>query len=575
MSAGDIYWSSVKLLVHFDGTDGSTTFTDTSTSGRTLTAQGDAQVDTAQSQWGGASGLFDGTGDYISSAISSDFAFPGDFTIEFWARKTANAPGSYDCVATTDTSNGSASNGWIVELSSTRGFVFAYGGAVIVSYATNPNDSTWHHWAITRSGSTVRMFRDGTQVASATNSSSYLANGAFGIGRNVNYIAAYNGHIDDFRITKGVARYTGSFTAPTEAFPDQAAGIVAGLNAAPTFGTPLAIADRVETATGFASTVFGIPAIPLVATGINAAPTFGTAVGSEQFPATGINAAPTFGTPELAKTALGFTGTTFGTPLAIYDQFVDASGFQTGSFGTPVVVSICVASSLGPVATISPAYYAFNQTLEASGSQFGSRGRPVAFKYIIDLDVVQRPDSLPRTTRIGSPTAVITFTGVATALGPVSMIGSPGSNALGVTKAATGLASTLQAGTPSARLSQEADARAPGASFGTAAAACRVHPSGGLARLPRFGTPSATRAHSYITYGINLGGRFGHHQALRRNNRPATGFTGTTFGSPVAKQRHRVTSLAPVVQFGEPVRRFLPRAAGSNPSTTFGTPEAS
>ena len=52
-----------------------------------MTAVNQAQIDTAQSKFGGASGLFDGTGDYLSSADSADWAFgSGDFTIDFWLR---------------------------------------------------------------------------------------------------------------------------------------------------------------------------------------------------------------------------------------------------------------------------------------------------------------------------------------------------------------------------------------------------------------------------------------------------------------------------------------------------------
>ncbi len=49
---------NTKLLLHCNGTDGSTTFTDSETTPKTVTAQGSAQIDTAQSKFGGASGLF-------------------------------------------------------------------------------------------------------------------------------------------------------------------------------------------------------------------------------------------------------------------------------------------------------------------------------------------------------------------------------------------------------------------------------------------------------------------------------------------------------------------------------------
>ncbi len=222
--AADPYYTSVVALLHCDGADASTTFTDNGPSPKTFTASGAAQVDTAQSKFGGASLLLDGSSDYVSTPVSSDFAFgTGDFTIEFWARKSANGAGGYDVALTTDTSNGSAVSGWFLELSSSRGFQFWHSSTQVISYSTNPNDSTWHHWAVTRGSGTVRVFKDGTQVATSTYSTAIVAAGSFGIGGSVNSTSyRFAGHIDDLRITKGVARYTAGFSVPTEAFPNYA-----------------------------------------------------------------------------------------------------------------------------------------------------------------------------------------------------------------------------------------------------------------------------------------------------------------------------------------------------------------
>ena len=78
------------LLLHCDGTDGATTFTDSSDTSHTVTANGNAQIDTDQSKFGGASGLFDGTGDYLSIPDSADWDFgTGDWTIDFLIRFNA------------------------------------------------------------------------------------------------------------------------------------------------------------------------------------------------------------------------------------------------------------------------------------------------------------------------------------------------------------------------------------------------------------------------------------------------------------------------------------------------------
>jgi len=78
-------FASVVLLLHCNGSNGGTTFTDNSSYGRAMTANGNAQTSTAQSKFNGSSGLFDGAGDYLTASASSDFTFgTGDYTIESW-----------------------------------------------------------------------------------------------------------------------------------------------------------------------------------------------------------------------------------------------------------------------------------------------------------------------------------------------------------------------------------------------------------------------------------------------------------------------------------------------------------
>jgi hypothetical protein len=78
------------------------------------------------------------------------------------------------------------------------------------------------HYALVRSGNTMRMFRDGVQTASASISVSISNNTLFNVGGNGECGGAcfLNGYIDDVRFTRGVARYTANFTPPTHPFPD-------------------------------------------------------------------------------------------------------------------------------------------------------------------------------------------------------------------------------------------------------------------------------------------------------------------------------------------------------------------
>lgn len=218
----DPYFANVVALLHFDGADASTTFTDVI--GKTWTAGGNAQIDTAQSKFGGASGLFDGSGDSVSTPDSADFAFgAGDFTIEAWVR-VPNVTGT-KVVACQWGAAGQRS--WIMQVvnSSLQFVASAAGTSPSVTIGTpgaSLSSNTWHHLAVTRNGSTWKAFVDGvaaTQTASFTMHNS--TDGCY-IGTQTNgSTSPFNGHIDDLRITKGVARYTSDFTPPTEAFPDE------------------------------------------------------------------------------------------------------------------------------------------------------------------------------------------------------------------------------------------------------------------------------------------------------------------------------------------------------------------
>ena len=73
-TTGDVYYPQTSLLMHFNGTNGSTTMTDNSKNNFAVTAVGNAQLSTAQSKFGGSSLLLDGTGDYLTFASNSQFA---------------------------------------------------------------------------------------------------------------------------------------------------------------------------------------------------------------------------------------------------------------------------------------------------------------------------------------------------------------------------------------------------------------------------------------------------------------------------------------------------------------------
>ena len=197
--------ADAKLLLHSDGADASTTFTDSSDSAHTVTAVGNAQLDTAQFKFGTASGLFDGTGDYLTVPDSADWDFgTADFTIDFWVRfSVVGSAGFIDRNSTTDfTVNYNGAN-----------LVFQIGSSAVVTQAWSPSADTWYHIAAVRSGTDCLLFVDGTQLGSTgTNSTNINSAEALNIGRVSNNTGLFNGWMDEIRIVKGSAVWTSNFS---------------------------------------------------------------------------------------------------------------------------------------------------------------------------------------------------------------------------------------------------------------------------------------------------------------------------------------------------------------------------
>lgn len=200
--------SNTLLLLHMDGTNGSTTFYDDNGDRELngISAQGNAQVDTGQSQFGGASAEFDGSGDYLT--IDKTWELDGDYTIECWVRLN-NVSGGKGIIGSDDTSPFQS----LEVFNDTIQWNNPY-----MDFTTTAN--TWFHVAVVRSGSTVKLFKDGTQQGSdGTDSNTIFAlseTNELRIGRNA-FTAYMNGYIDEIRISS-TARYTGNFTVETGAF---------------------------------------------------------------------------------------------------------------------------------------------------------------------------------------------------------------------------------------------------------------------------------------------------------------------------------------------------------------------
>ena len=237
---GDQYYSSCSLLLHFDGNNGSTTFTDNSPSPKTVTSNNGAAISTAQSKFGGASGLFDGTDDYLSTPTNTAFYLStGNWTVETWVYKRTT--GKQIIVGQTQ-NNSSPYAGWVIHVNASELFTFeGSGGVNITSTTVTVPLNTWTHLAAVKLGSNITLYQNGVSVKSVTapTVSDYSTQLVIGQYSNYSAGAAWNGYIDELRITKGVARYTGNFTPQTSAFPNNVditqyatkyVGLVGGLN---------------------------------------------------------------------------------------------------------------------------------------------------------------------------------------------------------------------------------------------------------------------------------------------------------------------------------------------------------
>lgn len=215
-STSTTFDTDCKLMLHLDGTDASTTFTDSSTSANTVTASGSAQIDTAQSKFGGASLLVNGG--YISAPDSALWDIgTGDFTVDFWVRHNTEVNGRYFYA------HGSAPT-FGMRVVSGQTLVYIAGSSVLFPSETFTT-GTWQHVAVTRSGTSLKLFIDGTEASSATNSSNItggstvFAIGAFNDGSNV-----HDGWIDEFRLVVGTAVWTANFTPPSAAYTSGGGG---------------------------------------------------------------------------------------------------------------------------------------------------------------------------------------------------------------------------------------------------------------------------------------------------------------------------------------------------------------
>lgn len=202
-SPSDPFFSNVSALMHFEGTNGSTTFTDQI--GNTWTRTGSPTISTAQFYFGSSSGTFSSTTSDRIDVTSSAFTFgTSDYTIEgaFRPATTANqALFSFGSL--------------LVYVASSN---FAYFNGTNAIIGGTPMANTWVAVALCRAGTTLRLFINGTLIGSITDSTN-INTTAMRVGW-YNSSNPFTGFADEFRVTKGVARYTSNYTISSGPFPN-------------------------------------------------------------------------------------------------------------------------------------------------------------------------------------------------------------------------------------------------------------------------------------------------------------------------------------------------------------------
>lgn len=212
----DPNYASVTLLLHMDGSNNSTAFSDSSSSNRTIIVNGNSKISTTAYRFGTASTVLDGSTDWLYAPAGTASFGTSDYTVEGWYRWSDL--GNRGLFAVYPGTPPSVIFGVALGYNTSQ-FVF-YVGSTAYNRAYTISTNTWYHIAVVRASGNVTLYVNGiAQGASIADSRNY--DSTYGVNVGLFYSSQYtfNGYIDEFRVTK-FARYTSNFTPPTAAFPD-------------------------------------------------------------------------------------------------------------------------------------------------------------------------------------------------------------------------------------------------------------------------------------------------------------------------------------------------------------------
>lgn len=386
---------------------------------------------------------FSGSSQYLTVAANAALDLPGDFTIESWVYPTGSK-------TTADIIAGRWISGdrvWLLNFGATSNLVFQVNGATLITYSFSITYNTWYHVAVTRSGTTVTLWLNGVSVGTGTSSYNFTsATRPLLIGRNgdsTDGTQDWLGYMSNFRIVKGTAVYTSTFTPPQSILPAIAnTQLLLNVINSANFIRDSSPNNLTVTNTGTATWVIQGPYNQIPTSGSSGAISFN---GSSQYLTVPSNAAFVFGTGDFTIEAWvylagGTTGTIFdnrtgltstqpvfyfAASATVMGYYIGGTNFITsGSFtflNRWVHVALCRASGstrmfFNGVQTGST--YADTTNYSASGTVgVGAAGYSAANKlngYITNLRVVKGTGLY--TTTFNPPITPLTTTPSTTSL---------------------------------------------------------------------------------------------------------------------------------------------------------------
>lgn len=217
--------SFTKLLLHMDGTNGSTTFTDSSSLATTVTPLGSTNITTSNFKFATGAGTFGGTGYGLSFPNSANYEVgAGDFTVDLWEYCTdASIASNNDALYSDFNAAGTDYSLTIYHLNSGVYVNIKFTDLTSININSTPITlSSWTHVAVVRSGTTVTLYVNGVSAGTASAGANTVQNcvaTARWIGKQGDFVGNYfAGQLDEFRFSKGIARWTSNFTPPTMAY---------------------------------------------------------------------------------------------------------------------------------------------------------------------------------------------------------------------------------------------------------------------------------------------------------------------------------------------------------------------